>query len=153
MRTLDDWLEQYGRTHKHPSNQAIHMVCVPLIFLSLVALLTRVVFFEVAGFGEVTAAWVLIAAACVFYVRLSWFYALLIVGAAVAASAASQVAFLRWGDGFTMLSGLIFVLSWIGQFVGHRIEGAKPAFFDDLLFLFVGPVWVFEEIRGRRGSV
>jgi uncharacterized membrane protein YGL010W len=37
----------------------------------------------------------------------------------------------------------IFVVAWIGQFIGHKIEGKKPSFLEDLLFLMIGPIWVF----------
>jgi uncharacterized membrane protein YGL010W len=36
----------------------------------------------------------------------------------------------------------IFVVAWIGQFIGHRIEGRKPSFFEDLRFLLIGPLFV-----------
>lgn len=37
----------------------------------------------------------------------------------------------------------VFVIAWIGQFIGHKIEGKKPSFFEDIQFLLVGPLWVF----------
>ncbi len=40
------------------------------------------------------------------------------------------------------LSIAVFVVSWIGQFIGHKIEGKKPSFLDDLRFLLVGPLFV-----------
>jgi uncharacterized membrane protein YGL010W len=40
------------------------------------------------------------------------------------------------------LSVSVFVIAWIGQFVGHKIEGKKPSFFDDLRFLLIGPLFV-----------
>ncbi|MGZ3240496.1 MAG: Mpo1 family 2-hydroxy fatty acid dioxygenase, partial [Burkholderiaceae bacterium] len=36
----------------------------------------------------------------------------------------------------------VFVIAWIGQFIGHHIEGKKPSFFDDLRFLLIGPLFV-----------
>ena len=36
---------------------------------------------------------------------------------------------------------IIFIIAWIGQFIGHEIEGKKPAFFKDLQFLLIGPLW------------
>ncbi len=49
----------------------------------------------------------------------------------------------RWPVGLAM-----FVLGWILQFIGHRIEGNKPAFFSDPLYLLVGVVWVGQELAG-----
>jgi uncharacterized membrane protein YGL010W len=37
---------------------------------------------------------------------------------------------------------VVFVVAWVGQFVGHRIEGRKPSFLEDLQFLLVGPAWL-----------
>ena len=41
---------------------------------------------------------------------------------------------------------IIFIVAWIGQFYGHKVEGKKPSFFKDLQFLLIGPVWVFEKL-------
>jgi uncharacterized membrane protein YGL010W len=43
----------------------------------------------------------------------------------------------------------IFVLAWIGQFVGHQIEGKKPSFFDDVRFLLIGPLFVLSFLYRR----
>jgi uncharacterized membrane protein YGL010W len=48
------------------------------------------------------------------------------------------------------VSIIIFVLAWIGQFYGHKIEGAKPSFLKDLEFLLIGPLWVIEKLRKRK---
>jgi uncharacterized membrane protein YGL010W len=32
-------------------------------------------------------------------------------------------------------------------FLGHFIEGNKPAFFHGLIYFLVGPVWIAKEIR------
>jgi uncharacterized membrane protein YGL010W len=45
----------------------------------------------------------------------------------------------------------IFVLAWILQFWGHKIEGKKPSFFKDVLFLLVGPAWVIAFIYRKLG--
>jgi uncharacterized membrane protein YGL010W len=42
---------------------------------------------------------------------------------------------------------VIFVLAWIGQFVGHKIEGQKPSFLEDVQFLLIGPLWVVKGLR------
>jgi uncharacterized membrane protein YGL010W len=40
----------------------------------------------------------------------------------------------------------IFIISWIGQFIGHKIEGKKPSFLDDIKFLLIGPIWLLHFI-------
>ena len=46
---------------------------------------------------------------------------------------------------------LIFMLSWIGQFIGHRIEGRSPSFFKDVQFLLIGPLWLLGHVYRRLG--
>ncbi|ARP08089.1 hypothetical protein K04M3_13820 [Vibrio alginolyticus] len=43
------------------------------------------------------------------------------------------------------ISMLLFGVLWILQFIGHKIEGKKPSFFEDLQFLLIGPIWVFRK--------
>lgn len=45
---------------------------------------------------------------------------------------------------------IIFILSWIGQFYGHKIEGAKPSFLKDLEFLLIGPLWVIKKLNKKK---
>lgn len=37
---------------------------------------------------------------------------------------------------------VLFIVGWILQFIGHFIEGNKPAFFRNPIYLLVGPVWL-----------
>jgi len=41
---------------------------------------------------------------------------------------------------------VIFIISWTGQFIGHKIEGKKPSFLDDIKFLLIGPIWLLHFI-------
>jgi uncharacterized membrane protein YGL010W len=52
---------------------------------------------------------------------------------------------LRW------LALAVFVVAWIGQFVGHMFEGRRPSFFTDLSYLLVGPAWLMEKLLRRLG--
>jgi uncharacterized membrane protein YGL010W len=45
-----------------------------------------------------------------------------------------------------------FVLAWIGQFIGHKIEGKKPSFFKDVAFLLIGPAWLMSFIYKKLGQ-
>ena len=46
---------------------------------------------------------------------------------------------------------LVFVLAWIGQFIGHGIEGKRPSFFRDIQFLLIGPLWILADGYQRLG--
>src|SRR5438094_600235 len=49
------------------------------------------------------------------------------------------------------LSLVVFVIAWIGQFIGHKIEGKKPSFFEDIKFLLIGPAWLLGFVYRRLG--
>jgi uncharacterized membrane protein YGL010W len=131
MRKLDLLLEQYGETHKNPVNKAIHWVCVPLIMWSALAAL---------WVASPVAAYALIAFAVVYYAIMSFPLAL-----GMAALAALMIAPLPWlGPRVLWIALGVFVVAWIGQFVGHAIEGRKPKFLQDLRFLLIGPAWLLQ---------
>ena len=52
---------------------------------------------------------------------------------------------------FFLLSVAIFIVAWIGQFIGHHIEGKKPSFFKDLFFLLIGPIWTMNSLTAQMG--
>ncbi|WP_395405261.1 DUF962 domain-containing protein [Pseudoduganella sp. UC29_106] len=136
-RTIDTLLEKYSESHLNPTNEAIHCVCVPLIVFSLLGLIWAV---------HPLLALAAVVAALVYYFKLSrnFAFGMLLMSALmlVVLAALPRPAVLP-------LSILIFVLAWIGQFIGHKIEGKKPSFFDDLRFLLIGPLFVLGVLYRR----
>jgi len=130
MRTIDTLLEQYSESHRNPTNELIHFVCVPVIVFSLLGIL-----------WSIHPAFAVIAslAAMVYYFKLSRPFAF-----GMLLMSALMLAVLALMPPMTVLplSIAIFVVAWIGQFIGHKIEGKKPSFFDDLRFLLIGPLFV-----------
>lgn len=137
MATLDHWLSAYAESHQHPTNKKLHNYCVPAIFFVLVALLWKIspLLFFVCAAG---ATW--------FYYRLS--PQIGVAGAAAILACALLQAALNFG--FITLC-VVFIAAWVGQFYGHKVEGKKPSFFDDLKFLLIGPLWVAEPWLRKRG--
>lgn len=132
--TLKNWLDEYEVSHQNQTNKKIHYLCVPLIFFSIIALLWKIP-------GPVNISILLSALALIFYFRLSFKVGLSMLAAM---SACHFIVLLVGRDQIFIPSLFIFVISWIGQFIGHKIEGKKPSFFKDLQFLLIGPVWVSE---------
>lgn len=137
-RRVDALLAHYGQSHQNPSNAAIHYGAIPLIMFSLCGLMFAV---------HPWLAYAFIAASMVYYARLSWVFfgvmciwSVLIVGALHAMGA--QV---LWA------CVLIFVGAWVAQFIGHKIEGKKPSFFEDLQYLWVGPLFVLSKPMRKLG--
>lgn len=148
MKTIDQWLNEYGRDHKNPLNQKIHKVCVPLIMFSILGIFWSI---PVPKFmdGIYFLNWATIFAAfsLAYYLILDRVYFIIMIF--VASIMLLLIDFLEQSSNLLTISLTIFILSWIGQFIGHKIEGQKPSFLEDLQFLLIGPLWVFKGFRGK----
>lgn len=145
MKTLVDQLSNYADYHRDPRNIFTHYIGVPMIMFAVVILLARLQWGAVAG-APVSLALLAGAAAAVYYCRLDGRYglfmtALLMAMLALAAPIAAQstTVWLGWGLG-------MFGVGWVIQFIGHYYEGRKPAFFDDIMGLLIGPLFVTAEL-------
>jgi uncharacterized membrane protein YGL010W len=136
-RSIDILLEQYSESHRHPTNELIHFVCVPVIVFTLLGILWAI---------HPLLALAAVAASMVYYFKLSRPFAL-----GMLAMSAVMLAVLAMMPPLTVLplSIAIFVVAWIGQFIGHKIEGKKPSFLDDLRFLLIGPLFVLSFLYRR----
>jgi uncharacterized membrane protein YGL010W len=137
QRAIVTLLLKYSESHLNPTNEAIHCVCVPLIVFSLLGLIWSI---------HPMLAVALAAASMVYYFKLSRNFA---VGMLVMAGFMLAVLSALPPASVLPLSIVIFVLAWIGQFIGHKIEGKKPSFFDDLRFLLIGPLFVLGVLYRR----
>ena len=144
MKSLDQWLIEYSKDHQNPTNKKIHHICVPLIMFSLLGILWSIptpFFFETIP--NLNWATLFALSGLLFYISLSKKVALFML-----INVTLQFYFITLLEktGFLFYSCLIiFILSWIGQFIGHKIEGQKPSFLEDLQFLLIGPLWVFKK--------
>ena|SRR5437773_9821162 len=138
MRLVDQLFQRYGESHRHPTNKTIHWVCVPLIVWSVLGVLWSV---------SPIIGYIAIGLAMLFYVWLSVPLAVGMIG--IIALMVYPLTLL--GDRALFASLMVFVVAWIGQFIGHRIEGKKPSFFDDVKFLLVGPAWLLGFLYRRLG--
>ncbi|MFM7331863.1 MAG: DUF962 domain-containing protein [Brachymonas sp.] len=137
-RKVDQLIAHYGTSHQHPTNEVIHFIAVPLITLSLTGLIFAL---------HPWAAYAFIAASMVYYARLSWvFFGSMIVWLV------AVLALLHAMQPHVFVASLvIFVGAWIIQFIGHKIEGKKPSFFEDLQYLWVGPLFVLSKLFLKLG--
>jgi uncharacterized membrane protein YGL010W len=127
-RPIDRWFASYSDHHRNVVNQRIHVIAVPAILWSVVALLWCI---PVFGTWFRPGLWAALAmfAAWMFYYRASrpLGYGMLVVF--VAMSWLTRWLHDRFGTPVLLWSAVgVFVVAWIAQFIGHRIEGRKPSF-------------------------
>ncbi|MBK6005086.1 DUF962 domain-containing protein [Ramlibacter ginsenosidimutans] len=138
LRKVDSLLAHYEESHRDPRNERIHFVAIPLIMLSLLGLLHAI---------HPWLPYALVLASLVYYARLSAVF--LVTMAALSALALALVQ--AMGEYVLTISATLFVGAWIAQFIGHRYEGKKPSFFEDLQYLWVGPIFVVSKLFLKLG--
>jgi len=157
MKSAEEWFDEYGESHRNPVNKLIHWFCVPIILFCSVGLLWAIPHPYFAGLLppplDPFLNWgtLMLLGSLTFYLRISRtiFLGMIVVSGVMlwGTYALSQVEFAPlW-----LISGVIFAIAWVFQFIGHKIEGKKPSFFKDLQFLLVGPAWLLQFIYRRVG--
>jgi uncharacterized membrane protein YGL010W len=146
MRTVNQWLEEYGESHKNETNKSIHWICVPAIFFSIVVVLYSINLPWIIETHTVNVAMIAILLITIYYLRLSLplgigMFIFGVICLFIAHLIEKYVPAPLW-----LVCVIIFVLAWIGQFYGHHVEGKKPSFLKDIQFLLIGPMWLMSFI-------
>jgi uncharacterized membrane protein YGL010W len=130
VRAVDALIAKYSESHLNPTNEIIHFICVPAIIFTFLGMLWA---------AHPLVAVIVTVLSLIYYMSLS---VSLAVGMLIMSGAMLWV--LQMMPQAYVLPGsvAIFVVAWIGQFIGHKIEGKKPSFLDDLRFLLIGPIFV-----------
>jgi len=147
MRNLEQHITQYAAYHRDRRNIATHFVGVPMIVFGVILALvhSRIGPVNLGMAGALVAAiyyWVLdrpLGLAMAFYLALN-----LVLASMIIANTSTSA-----GLG---LAAAFFSIGWVVQFVGHRFEGLKPAFVDDMIGLAIGPLFVMTELFFMLGA-
>ncbi|SEF60542.1 Uncharacterized membrane protein YGL010W [Halpernia humi] len=148
MKKIDSLFAEYAESHQNPKNKTIHWICVPLIFFSILGFISLIpsphILIKYYGFISVVSL-LAIALVSIFYFRLSWKIAAIMIFIMLLFEHFIYYINISLPSSWLVFV-IIFILSWIGQFYGHKIEGKKPSFLKDLQFLLIGPIWLLSFI-------
>ena len=146
-RRIDRLLAEYGESHQNPLNKAIHWIAVPVIAWTVLALLS-----EVSAPAAFRPAW-LVNWATLAALLATLYYFTLSIPLALGMAVFSVLSFVVMGLcraaiplPLWQLALAVFVVAWVFQFIGHKVEGKKPSFFKDIQFLLIGPAWLLHYI-------
>lgn len=154
MKTQQQWFNEYAESHQNETNKAIHYVCVPAIFFSIVGMLMSIPSNFIANLlnfnDPIIENWAALTLfiLLIFYFRLSFSIFVKMFVFSIICLIGNY--YLSMVSPLFYTSLVIFVIAWIGQFYGHKLEGKKPSFFKDLQFLLIGPAWVFEKLTNKK---
>ncbi len=153
---MQEWLDKYAESHQNSTNKALHWICVPAIFFSVLGLLWSLpaaFLQELLPFMGIYAnfATLFVFLCALFYLRLSIPICLGMLFIASTFLWICGYVSAHFSTPLWQISLAIFALAWVGQFIGHKIEGAKPSFFEDLQFLLIGPAWLLSFVYRHLG--
>lgn len=139
-REIERLINHYGESHQNKTNIWIHAIAVPSIFFVTIGLIWSIPVPEFVAQFNVTWAHILAVPMLYYYFLLSG-----PIGAAMTLLTIVVFGGIKllnaFGISVWQFSLALFIVMWVLQFVGHKIEGKKPSFFEDLRYLLVGPAW------------
>lgn len=153
MRKIDLLLAEYGESHRNTINKLIHWICVPLIFWTILGFISlipskSICFIYIGCISYVSI--IIMALITLYYIRLSFLVGLLMIFIMTLMESFAYGINTRFDQPWIIYL-LIFVVTWILQFIGHKVEGKKPSFLKDLQFLLIGPIWLLSFILKKLG--
>ncbi len=151
MKSVNQWLDEYGQSHKNETNKLIHWVCVPAIFFSIVGLLYSIKLPLLLYTHTINLAMIAILIIALYYLRLSFSLGVGMFLFGILCLLLCHFIELYVPVSLWLVCVIIFVLAWIGQFYGHNLEGKKPSFLKDIQFLLIGPMWLMSFLYKKVG--
>lgn len=154
MRKVDLLFAEYSKSHRNATNKFIHWICVPLIFCSILGFISLIpaphFCMPYAGCISIISI-ITVILISLFYVRLSLLIGIVMFFIMLIAEHFIYLTNISLGKQSWIVYLGIFVITWIFQFIGHKIEGKKPSFLKDLQFLLIGPIWLLGFILKKTG--
>ena len=150
MKSIQQWFDEYAESHQNATNQKLHFINVPIIYFSIIGLFMSInpIFLQekINLNNPLIENWatILLIFILTFYLRLSFAVFLKMFVFSVISVIGNY--YIQQSFNLLYVSIFLFIIAWIGQFYGHKLEGKKPSFFKDLQFLLIGPPWVFTKM-------
>ncbi|MCY0970239.1 Mpo1 family 2-hydroxy fatty acid dioxygenase [Chryseobacterium wangxinyae] len=154
MRKIDLLFAEYAESHRNSTNKMIHWISVPLIFWTILGFISLIPspHFCASYFGCMSlVSLIAVILVTLFYLRLSLLIGFIMIFAMLLMEHFAYAVNIHFGNKSWMVYFAVFVITWILQFVGHKIEGKKPSFLKDLQFLLIGPIWLLSFVLKKLG--
>lgn len=154
MRKVDLLFAEYSKSHRNPTNKFIHWICVPLIFWTILGFTSLIPapHFCTPYFGCISiVSLIVILLITLFYIRLSFKITVVMLAVMLFMEHFIYLTNISFGKQSWIVYLSVFIITWIFQWIGHKIEGQKPSFLKDLQFLLIGPIWLLGFIFKKTG--
>ena len=150
-RSIQQRLDEYGESHQNGTNELIHWICVPVIFFTVIGFFASIPspVLPVAG-GYLWAKLAMVGCLAFYWMRSIPLFVGMALWCLFCLGLAMRLD-THAGRPLWAICLVLFTVAWIGQFIGHHIEGKKPSFLKDLQFLLIGPAWLMSKLYAKLG--
>ena len=145
MQNISELMSSYQRYHTKAITQATHFIGVPCIVFSIqVALGWFLISFHSIS---ISFAWIAVIILAIYYFLLDIVIGSVTVFFLILLTYFAQcITHHHFSSMGLMIFLSTFIVGWVAQFMGHCFEGNRPAFTDNILQVFVAPVFLVTEL-------
>lgn len=154
MRKVDLLFAEYSKSHRNATNKLIHWICVPLIFWAILGFISLIPapHLCISYFGCISMVSIItVVLITLFYLRLSLLISIIMFALTLVSEHLIYLTNISLEKQSLFLYLSVFIVAWIFQFIGHKIEGQRPSFLKDIQFLLIGPIWLLTYILKKVG--
>jgi uncharacterized membrane protein YGL010W len=146
VNKLNDLASIYGSFHQSKANQIMHMIGIPIIIASLL-MMANWFTLSFLTHGAVELSWLLIVLVAIYYLQINAKTAIIMPVIYIGMNLIMiAICYPMTHKTQIIIAVALFVIGWILNFIGHAIEGKKPAFLHNLLQTLIAPIFITEEI-------
>jgi uncharacterized membrane protein YGL010W len=153
MQSFIEQAQLYATYHTKKATLYTHLIGVPLIVFSLMIFL-GFIHISMPTLFDLTFATICTIALIIYYILLNWRLGLSITPILLILL---WLSFLISGKGVTSFSVwfffITFIVGWAFQFIGHFIEGKRPAFLDNIWQALIAPLYLTAEVYFLTGRM
>ena len=143
-------VSRYASYHRDGRNKATHFIGVPAIAVSLL-LPPALVTFVTAGWYDISLATILTAAVWLFWIAMDRPFGIVTSLVFVPALPFADWLATQGAAAVGITFAILFVGGWTLQLLGHAFEGRKPALLDNVMQVFIAPMFLVAEIAFALG--
>lgn len=145
MKKFEKMLETYAAHHTKKINKLLHFIGVPIIFLAIQIFLSN---FSLTLFF-LSLPWLMLITLISYYLLLNTYLGIITAAFLTLITYLAHIITVYDNSVSNVLVLILFIIGWIILFIGHYFEGKSPAFLENILQIFIAPMFLVSELGIR----
>ena len=146
VNKLNDLAGTYSQFHQSQANKILHMIGIPMIIASLL-MMSNWFSISFLTHGSLQVSWILMIGLSLYYFQIDKKVALVMFSLFIAFNLVMILIAWPMQTKTKIITAItLFIIGWILNFLGHALEGKKPAFLHNLMQTLIAPIFIAQEI-------